>query len=660
MTGGSGRGGNMGETAVDDWGLLSDKIGGALGEKNTDALLQHLGAVTSQGDWETLCDAYRARHGYELTDTIREDLASDLARIEEELAGRGISLQSESPPHSGVGDESPADAPDDESPPPSPAFKRNTAIESGVPEDIDLDDLESEPVYRIKEEEAEEPASQQDDASGGDFSWASITASPAPSNLSRPPPASRHNTAIQMNVPDDVSLGALGATARRLSAQPRGRVQGMAHKRAVAFALASTSDILTRRRTMEAWVSFLILRKQSRNRLGWILKALRNTRWVSTMRLRFSAYHRWRLWHGFRKGPGRAPAAALVYDPALDEDSIPKLKERLKYHAEEISSLSSILQRHTEVQALLREALQRKLQDEMVRLQRDHDTMLEELQREQEASAAAASPLSPAPAATPVRQIHTSVPRASPVPAVVGEAARLSPRRTAREYAVESLVSDQAEDPFNVPLRGYISKGGEILGSPRFVTVEEAKALARSCPDCKGFTFGAPEADPGGRVLVYFKNKFDLHGHKGGWTTYAINNGAAKVLPHGGQPPRRVVEGSPGVGPAAGHTDPSGVAKRLGIDAVQRRRLIDFYQQYNPSKLPSVVPTLREFQGHFPALFKALVAEYGDEPVVEFPPLPAGWFLAESSRGDLFFKHDSGTKQWHHPSLPGPGDARRK
>lgn len=65
----------------------------------------------------------------------------------------------------------------------------------------------------------------------------------------------------------------------------------------------------------------------------------------------------------------------------------------------------------------------------------------------------------------------------------------------------------------------YISKGGDILGSPRKLTVLEAKQLCAQTPDCKGFTYNSGTAvAPRKRRPVYFKDKFDCGGKGAGWT----------------------------------------------------------------------------------------------------------------------------------------------
>eukprot|EP01064_Diplonema_japonicum_P018296 TRINITY_DN26992_c0_g1_i1.p1 TRINITY_DN26992_c0_g1~~TRINITY_DN26992_c0_g1_i1.p1 ORF type:complete len:387 (+),score=85.26 TRINITY_DN26992_c0_g1_i1:34-1194(+) len=81
-----------------------------------------------------------------------------------------------------------------------------------------------------------------------------------------------------------------------------------------------------------------------------------------------------------------------------------------------------------------------------------------------------------------------------------------------------------------------------------------------------------------------------------------------------------------------------------------KRRLLNFYQKYNPSKLPSVTSCLEEYKGHEERLFAALIEKYGPEPPdLMSLPLPPGWRLVESSSGDVFYIHSSGKKQWERP-----------
>eukprot|EP00755_Sulcionema_specki_P008881 Sspe_Gene.42135::Locus_20445_Transcript_1_1_Confidence_1.000_Length_2474::g.42135::m.42135 len=178
---------------------------------------------------------------------------------------------------------------------------------------------------------------------------------------------------------------------------------------------------------------------------------------------------------------------------------------------------------------------------------------------------------------------------------------------------------------------GYISTGGEILGSPRLMTVEDALILASRYPECKGFSFRGEDPNPPAKVWVYFKDKWDIHGR--GWTSYQ------RVTPEYRPEPQTASLPSSSVPRNAHHIDPW-----------MRQRLVNFYQYYNPSKLPSVVPTLQEYQGFENVLFDALTQKYGPEPPDTMSaPLPPGWRLVESPRGDLFYKHADGRKQWERP-----------
>eukprot|EP01062_Namystynia_karyoxenos_P036499 TRINITY_DN2658_c0_g1_i2.p1 TRINITY_DN2658_c0_g1~~TRINITY_DN2658_c0_g1_i2.p1 ORF type:complete len:532 (+),score=183.37 TRINITY_DN2658_c0_g1_i2:79-1596(+) len=100
-------------------------------------------------------------------------------------------------------------------------------------------------------------------------------------------------------------------------------------------------------------------------------------------------------------------------------------------------------------------------------------------------------------------------------------------------------------------------------------------------------------------------------------------------------------------GGAPGAAQPAGEA----VDPVARRRLMSFYQHYNPSKLPSVARCLREYRGHEEKLFEALVQKYGPEPPDQLAAaLPHGWRLVEGPTGDCFYLHEDGRKQWERPA----------
>eukprot|EP01064_Diplonema_japonicum_P001296 TRINITY_DN10819_c0_g1_i1.p1 TRINITY_DN10819_c0_g1~~TRINITY_DN10819_c0_g1_i1.p1 ORF type:complete len:732 (+),score=159.27 TRINITY_DN10819_c0_g1_i1:107-2302(+) len=185
---------------------------------------------------------------------------------------------------------------------------------------------------------------------------------------------------------------------------------------------------------------------------------------------------------------------------------------------------------------------------------------------------------------------------------------------------------------------GYISTGGDILGSPRLMTVEEALEVAKRYPECKGFSLRGENPNPGERTWVYFKNKWDLHGT--GWTTYKRPDGS----------PALQFSQQPVVAPSPPHSASPSPSLGHGIDPWYRQRLVNFYNHYNPSKLPSVVPTLHEYKGHEEQLFYTLAQKYGPEPPDSMAdPLAPGWRLVESPQGDLYYKHLDGRKQWERP-----------
>ena len=109
--------------------------------------------------------------------------------------------------------------------------------------------------------------------------------------------------------------------------------------------------------------------------------------------------------------------------------------------------------------------------------------------------------------------------------------------------------------------------------------------------------------------------------------------------------------GSPQGGYGSAGNSPLNKA-RGGVDAMYRRRLLNFYQRYNVQKLPSVVSTLIQYRGHEEALFDALQKKYGAEPRdIMDDQLPHGWKQVESSRGDIFYKNVDGRKQWERPTI---------
>eukprot|EP01060_Flectonema_neradi_P038906 TRINITY_DN8325_c0_g1_i1.p1 TRINITY_DN8325_c0_g1~~TRINITY_DN8325_c0_g1_i1.p1 ORF type:complete len:711 (+),score=155.73 TRINITY_DN8325_c0_g1_i1:80-2212(+) len=221
------------------------------------------------------------------------------------------------------------------------------------------------------------------------------------------------------------------------------------------------------------------------------------------------------------------------------------------------------------------------------------------------------------------------------------------PRLTPRSHGIpgQSPQTDHASSPHHhqslgtwQSFIGYISTGGDILGSPRLMTVQDAIALARRYPECKGFSFRGQVPNPMDKVWIYFKDKWDLHG--GGWTSYKSPD-ALMALDYP-QQQMRYDSYSPGR-----------IRTTNGIDPWHRQRLVNFYNHYNPSKLPSVVVTLLEYRGHEDTLFNTLIQKYGPEPPDTMAqPLPSGWRLVESTQGDLFYKHTDGRKQWEKPYGP--------
>ncbi|KAJ9465335.1 Metacaspase-3 [Diplonema papillatum] len=203
---------------------------------------------------------------------------------------------------------------------------------------------------------------------------------------------------------------------------------------------------------------------------------------------------------------------------------------------------------------------------------------------------------------------------------------------------------------------GYISTGGDIMGSPRLMYLREAYELAKHTPECKGFSFRGEYPNPVEKVWIYFKSKWDLHGS--GWTSYRKHEGHEVFDPSGGgsdvfdpvQFP--AAQPQPRQGPPGAVLSPRRAPKAFVLDPWFRQRLCNFYNYYNPAKLPSVVPTLREFGGQEDELFRTLAKGYGPEPPDTMAdPLPAGWKLVESPEGDLYYKHMDGRKQWERPLI---------
>lgn len=118
------------------------------------------------------------------------------------------------------------------------------------------------------------------------------------------------------------------------------------------------------------------------------------------------------------------------------------------------------------------------------------------------------------------------------------------------------------------------------------------------------------------------------------------------------EPPRMSAHGAPdsALMPPSAAAPAPGRGTAGDIDPALRRRLMSFYQHYNPSKLPSVARCLREYRGNESRLFDALVRKYGPEPPDSLStPLPPGWRLVEGANGDCFYLHEDGGKQWERP-----------
>eukprot|EP01065_Artemidia_motanka_P019564 TRINITY_DN2328_c0_g1_i1.p1 TRINITY_DN2328_c0_g1~~TRINITY_DN2328_c0_g1_i1.p1 ORF type:complete len:623 (+),score=165.16 TRINITY_DN2328_c0_g1_i1:65-1870(+) len=94
--------------------------------------------------------------------------------------------------------------------------------------------------------------------------------------------------------------------------------------------------------------------------------------------------------------------------------------------------------------------------------------------------------------------------------------------------------------------------------------------------------------------------------------------------------------------------DTKGQALRR-VNPFYRRRLMRFYERYNPHRLPCVAQQLRDYAGREDAMFAALVRKYGPEPEDVREVLPPGWTQVQSSKGDVFYRHVNGGRQWQRP-----------
>ncbi|KAJ9465076.1 hypothetical protein DIPPA_26073 [Diplonema papillatum] len=104
-----------------------------------------------------------------------------------------------------------------------------------------------------------------------------------------------------------------------------------------------------------------------------------------------------------------------------------------------------------------------------------------------------------------------------------------------------------------------------------------------------------------------------------------------------------------------GHAAESRGRPKAGFaySAEHRKRLLAFFTHYNPNKLPSVIPTLREFRGREEEMMRRLVQSYGPEPspsCMDAPLLP-GWEQVESKTGDIWYvRSEDSLKTWKRPT----------
>eukprot|EP01064_Diplonema_japonicum_P029950 TRINITY_DN4966_c0_g7_i1.p2 TRINITY_DN4966_c0_g7~~TRINITY_DN4966_c0_g7_i1.p2 ORF type:complete len:561 (+),score=89.40 TRINITY_DN4966_c0_g7_i1:2338-4020(+) len=174
--------------------------------------------------------------------------------------------------------------------------------------------------------------------------------------------------------------------------------------------------------------------------------------------------------------------------------------------------------------------------------------------------------------------------------------------------------------------------GPNIEGSPYEMTIPEAHKMALSQPAIKGFCYqntGTSELD---KVWVYFKASFDFHPSES-WTS-------VQVLKHSEMQ----------------RLDESQLGATLLPGSHTRDRLVRFYQEYCPEKLPSVVMTLNEYKAMEESLFSSLVRMHGPEPpcIPLDADLPPEWKCVENSVGYIFYVHNNGGRQWKKPRAGDP------
>eukprot|EP01065_Artemidia_motanka_P019667 TRINITY_DN23449_c1_g1_i1.p1 TRINITY_DN23449_c1_g1~~TRINITY_DN23449_c1_g1_i1.p1 ORF type:complete len:960 (+),score=178.68 TRINITY_DN23449_c1_g1_i1:54-2882(+) len=93
---------------------------------------------------------------------------------------------------------------------------------------------------------------------------------------------------------------------------------------------------------------------------------------------------------------------------------------------------------------------------------------------------------------------------------------------------------------------------------------------------------------------------------------------------------------------------------KSAVSTEMRRRLIAFYRYYNPDQLPKVTSMLLQYKGQEALLFRQLTQKYGPEPAdLVDDDLPDGWQQVQSSKGDVFYRHNDGRRQWEKPERSG-------
>jgi len=100
-------------------------------------------------------------------------------------------------------------------------------------------------------------------------------------------------------------------------------------------------------------------------------------------------------------------------------------------------------------------------------------------------------------------------------------------RQTFREDGQPSTAVPIEEQSLIGPLHEGIYRGLSIAGSDvreEVLTFEEAKELAKTIPNCQGFTYEHPERYPNEKVRVWFKSKLNVL-YNDDWWTYSTGHG---------------------------------------------------------------------------------------------------------------------------------------